>query len=66
MLNYLVGSVLSYVFYWIAVIVTLIVMKYREGRTKLAGYESAAGTRRRTAREAKAQTATEQPVEEVK
>jgi len=60
------GSVLSYVFYWIAVIITLIVMKYREGRTKIAGYESAAGTRRRTAREAKAQAEAEQPVEEVK
>ncbi|KAJ6572030.1 iron permease FTR1/Fip1/EfeU [Mycena capillaripes] len=57
------GSVLSYVFYWIAVIVTLIVMKYREGRSKLFGRESAAGTRRRTAREAREQ---EQPVEEVK
>ncbi|KAF7348522.1 Iron permease FTR1 [Mycena venus] len=43
------GSVLSYVFYWIAVIITLIVMKYREGRVKMLGYESAAGTRRRTA-----------------
>ncbi|KAK7046881.1 iron permease FTR1 [Favolaschia claudopus] len=56
------GSVLAYVFYWIAVIVTLIVMKYREGRTKVLGYESAAGTRRRTARET-AQTEKEQPVE---
>jgi len=60
------GSVLSYVFYWIAVIVTLVVMKYREGRSKLFGRESAAGTRRRTLREAKEQAAVEQPAEEVK
>ncbi|KAF8217772.1 iron permease FTR1 [Mycena galopus ATCC 62051] len=65
------GSVLSYVFYWIAVIITLIVMKYMEGRTKLLGRESAAGVRRRNAREAKAQAELEQveheqQVEEVK
>ncbi|KAJ7723384.1 iron permease FTR1 [Mycena metata] len=50
-----IGSVLSYVFYWIAVIVVLIIMKYREGRTKLLGRESAAGARRRITRERKAQ-----------
>ncbi|KAJ7033165.1 iron permease FTR1 [Mycena alexandri] len=50
-----VGSVLSYVFYWIAVIIVLIVMKYREGRSKLFGRESAAGARRRITRERKAQ-----------
>ncbi|KAJ7669292.1 iron permease FTR1 [Mycena polygramma] len=55
------GSVLSYVFYWIAVIVTLVVMKHREGRSKLFGRESAAGRRRRAAREA----AAERPVEQV-
>ncbi|KAF7334269.1 Iron permease FTR1 [Mycena sanguinolenta] len=63
------GSVLSYVFYWIAVIVTLIVMKYSEGRTKLFGRESAAGIRRRNARETKAQAEAaraQEPVEEVK
>ncbi|KAJ7089294.1 iron permease FTR1 [Mycena belliarum] len=47
------GSVLAYVFYWIAVIVVLVVMKYREGRSKLFGRESAAATRRREARERK-------------
>ncbi|KAF9456603.1 iron permease FTR1 [Collybia nuda] len=47
------GSILSYVFYWIAVIVTLIYMKHTEGRTKIMGRESAAGTRRRHVREAK-------------
>ncbi|KAJ6469505.1 Ftr1 protein [Mycena sanguinolenta] len=63
------GSVLSYVFYWIAVIVTLVVMKYREGRTKFFGRESAAGVRRRNAREAKALAElarAQDPVEEVK
>jgi len=45
------GSVLSYVFYWLAVIVTLIYMKYKEGRTTLVGRESAAGVRRREARD---------------
>jgi high-affinity iron transporter len=45
------GSVLSYVFYWILVIVVLVRMKYKEGRTKLFGWESAAGTRRRLAGE---------------
>ncbi|KAJ7154728.1 iron permease FTR1 [Mycena filopes] len=54
------GSVLSYVFYWLAVIVVLVVMKYREGRSKLFGRESAAGARRRVARE---QRATETPAE---
>jgi hypothetical protein len=43
-------------------------MKYREGRSKVFGMESAAGTRRRTARETKAQEQGAQPgeVEEVK
>ncbi|KAJ3812997.1 Ftr1 protein [Lentinula aff. lateritia] len=45
------GSVLSYVFYWLAVIVTLIIMKFQEGRTTLFGYESSAGRARRIRRE---------------
>ncbi|KIK55280.1 hypothetical protein GYMLUDRAFT_48004 [Collybiopsis luxurians FD-317 M1] len=45
------GSILSYVFYWVAVIVTLIAMKFTEGRTTLFGYESAAGRARRIRRE---------------
>ncbi|THV04057.1 iron permease FTR1 [Dendrothele bispora CBS 962.96] len=53
--NGTLGTVLSYVFYWIAVIVTLVVMKYLEGRTKLLGRESAAGTRRRVRREKQAE-----------
>ncbi|KAJ7731142.1 iron permease FTR1 [Mycena maculata] len=64
------GSVLAYVFYWLAVIVVLVVMKYREGRTTLFGRESAAGRRRRVARErdalAAAEAPVEAPVEEVK
>ncbi|KAI0777363.1 iron permease FTR1 [Trametes elegans] len=47
------GSVLSYVFYWLAVIATLIVLKFREGRTKLFGKESAMGRRRRERQEAR-------------
>ncbi|PSS22687.1 hypothetical protein PHLCEN_2v3007 [Hermanssonia centrifuga] len=42
-----VGTVLGYVFFWLAAILCLIIMKYKEGRTKLFGYESAAGVRRR-------------------
>ncbi|KAH7920654.1 iron permease FTR1, partial [Leucogyrophana mollusca] len=45
------GSILSYVFYWLLVIVVLIRMKYKEGRTTLFGMESAAGVRRRHFRE---------------
>ncbi|KAL4068588.1 iron permease FTR1/Fip1/EfeU [Scleroderma yunnanense] len=45
------GSVLAYVFYWLAVIVTLICLKFKEGRTTLFGFESSAGKRRREARE---------------
>ncbi|KAI0070989.1 Ftr1 protein [Panus rudis PR-1116 ss-1] len=45
--NATLGSVLSYVFYWIAAIVALIYLKFKEGRTKLFGRESAAGERRR-------------------
>ncbi|KAG1900308.1 iron permease FTR1 [Suillus fuscotomentosus] len=51
------GSVLSYVFYWIVVIVVLVRMKFQEGRTKLFGWESAAGTRRRLASEKRAEEA---------
>ncbi|KAJ4494421.1 Ftr1 protein [Lentinula lateritia] len=45
------GSVLSYVFYWLAVIVTLVIMKFQEGRTTLFGHESSAGRARRIRRE---------------
>ncbi|KAG2358283.1 iron permease FTR1 [Suillus spraguei] len=51
------GSVLSYVFYWIMVIVALVHMKFKEGRTKLLWLESAAGTRRRLAAERRAEEA---------
>ena len=46
------GSVLAYVFYWLAVVVTLVSMKFTEGRTKLLGKESAMGRRRRERKEA--------------
>ncbi|KAK0482374.1 Ftr1 protein [Armillaria novae-zelandiae] len=47
------GTVLSYVFYWLAVIVTLLFLKVKEGRSKFLGYESATGVRRRIRREEK-------------
>ncbi|KAI8986648.1 Ftr1 protein [Trametes punicea] len=47
------GSVLSYVFYWLAVIAVLIAMKFKEGRTKLFGRESAMGKKRRERKEAR-------------
>jgi len=39
--------VLSYVFYWLAVIVALVVLKWREGRLRVFGLESAAGKAKR-------------------
>ncbi|KAI0092739.1 Ftr1 protein [Irpex rosettiformis] len=42
-----VGSILGYVFYWLAAMATLVWLKYKEGRTSLFGKESAAGVRRR-------------------
>lgn len=42
-----IGSILSYVFYWLAAMVVLVYLKFKEGRTKLFGHESAAGVRRR-------------------
>ena len=50
--SHLVGSVLSYIFYWLAAIVTLVVLKWREGRVKVLGLESSAGRARRLRREA--------------
>ena len=48
-----IGSVLAYVFYWLAVIGVLVYNKYREGRTTLLGRESAMGRRRRERKEAR-------------
>ncbi|KAH9174730.1 iron permease FTR1 [Lactarius sanguifluus] len=45
------GTVLSYVFYWIVTIVTLVVLKWREGRVKVLGLESSAGRARRLRQE---------------
>jgi high-affinity iron transporter len=42
------GSVLSYVFYWLAVVVTLLYLKFKEGRMTVFGIESKAGARRRS------------------
>ncbi|KAI5116372.1 hypothetical protein M0805_008685 [Coniferiporia weirii] len=41
-----VGTVLAYVFYWLLAMALLVYMKFSEGRTKVFGYESAAGRRR--------------------
>ncbi|KAF5361188.1 hypothetical protein D9758_009048 [Tetrapyrgos nigripes] len=57
--NATLGTVLSYVFYWLAVIVVLIFMKFNEGRSKFFGVESAAGTRRRVRREKQAEQTNE-------
>jgi len=46
------GSILSYVFYWLAVIAVLVYYKFREGRTNIFGLESANGKRKRQRREA--------------
>jgi len=49
------GTVLSYVFYWLAVVAVLVRLKFKEGRMKLFGrFESMAGRRRRMEREARA------------
>ncbi|KAI6115100.1 iron permease FTR1 [Pisolithus croceorrhizus] len=45
------GSVISYALYWLAVVATLVFLKFKEGRTKLFGYESSYAKRRRSARE---------------
>ncbi|KAI0674585.1 iron permease FTR1 [Trametes maxima] len=48
-----IGSVLSYIFYWLAVVATLIMLKFQEGRTKVFGKESAQGRKRRERKEAR-------------
>jgi high-affinity iron transporter len=39
--------VLSYVFYWMGAIVTLVFLRWREGRLRVFGFESEAGKARR-------------------
>jgi len=46
------GSVLGYVFYWLTAIVLLVYLKWKEGRTKIFGKESAAGRALREKRKA--------------
>ncbi|OSX63611.1 hypothetical protein POSPLADRAFT_1045912 [Postia placenta MAD-698-R-SB12] len=46
-----VGSVVSYIAYWVVVMAVLVYLKFKEGRTTLFGMESAAGIRRREHRE---------------
>ena len=40
------GTILAYVFYWILIIVTLIYLKWEEGRVSFCGFKSAAGKQR--------------------
>lgn len=40
------GSILSYVFYWLLVIASLVYLKWSEGRTSFFGIRSKAGKRR--------------------
>ena len=56
----LVGTVLSYIFYWLTAAAILVYMKYSEGRTKIFGFESAAGRRRRETKEAREAAAIDQ------
>jgi high-affinity iron transporter len=48
--NATIGTILGYVFYWLTVTVALVYMKWKEGRTSLFGYKSAAGRRREVMR----------------
>ncbi|KIY47457.1 iron permease FTR1 [Fistulina hepatica ATCC 64428] len=48
-----IGSVVSYVVYWLAAMFILACMKYKEGRTRIFGHESAAGRQLRISREKK-------------
>jgi high-affinity iron transporter len=43
------GTILGYVFYWIAVIVFIVHAKWKEGRVKIWGFGSAAAATRREA-----------------
>lgn len=52
--NASLGTVLSYIFYWIAVIGALIYLKFAEGRTSLAGMQSATAKKREERRTRKA------------
>nr|XP_031857478.1 uncharacterized protein CI109_007097 [Kwoniella shandongensis]KAA5524550.1 hypothetical protein CI109_007097 [Kwoniella shandongensis] len=62
-----VGTILSYVFYWLLIIGTLIVLKWKEGRVTFFGRGSAAYNRRAIAREQKAHSGSpETPYEEKK
>ncbi|KIR38829.1 high-affinity iron permease CaFTR1 [Cryptococcus deuterogattii 99/473] len=47
------GTILSYVFYWILVAATLVYLKWKEGRISFFGYQSAALQRRHALREAR-------------
>lgn len=44
--NASIGTIVSYIGYWLSVIVALVYMKWSEGRLSLFGYKSAAWYRR--------------------
>ncbi|KAF9033925.1 iron permease FTR1 [Hymenopellis radicata] len=52
-----IGTILAYVFYWLAVIAVLVYFKFKEGRMKFFGIESAAGRRRRIGKDVQVQEA---------
>lgn len=49
--NASIGTILSYVFYWLSVIAALVYMKWSEGRVSLFGHQSQAGKRRQERRQ---------------
>lgn len=49
--NASIGTILSYVFYWLSVIAALVYMKWSEGRVALFGHHSQAGKRRQERRQ---------------
>ena len=58
--NASIGTILAYVFYWLAVFVALVYMKWSEGRVTLFGFKSAATKRRELKAATKAEQADEQ------
>lgn len=61
----LVGTILSYCFYWMAVIAALVYMKWAEGRVTFFGFHSAAGKRTIARQAARAAAADITPVNSI-
>lgn len=49
--NATIGTILSYIFYWLSVVVALVYMKWSEGRFQILGIKSAAWQRRQERKE---------------